>query len=94
MDLQTILQEKSELFEIDRRLESKIKKKTPEIGTLFSFCKTQSQLTLPKIMIADMNWALEYLNEVNEANIEDILQQISHHKKSYEALQIALSKYE
>jgi len=37
-------------------------------------------------MIADMDWALEYLNEVNEANIEDILQQISHHKKSYEAL--------
>lgn len=94
MDLQAILQEKSGLFEIDKKLEAKIKKRTPEVGTLFSFCKTQSQLTPPKITIANMDWALEYLNEINEENLEGILQQISNHKKSYEALQVALSKYE
>lgn len=86
MDLQTILQEQSALFEIDRSLQSKIKKKTPEIGTLFSFGKTQSQVMLPKINIPDMDWALRYLDEINEPNIEGIFQQILHHKKSYEAL--------
>lgn len=86
MDLQAILEEKSGLFEIDKKLEAKIKKRTPEVGILFSFCKTQSQLTPPKITIANMDWALEYLNEINEENLEGILQQISNHKKSYEAL--------
>jgi|LakMenE18May11ns_1017448.scaffolds.fasta_scaffold9454513_1 hypothetical protein len=41
---------------------------------------------LPKINIPDMDWALRYLDEINEPNIEGIFQQILHHKKSYEAL--------
>lgn len=48
----------------------------------------------PRITVADMSWALEYLQEIDEKIFKEIEELDTQHKKGIEALEQTIKKYE
>lgn len=61
-------------------------------GTQERFPRTGS--ALPKITVAEMGWALEYLDEIREDSLRELEELQATHRKGREGLEQMLRKYE